>query len=172
MAKTSGIEYANIAAVKCVESAANTLTFKKFDTQTSVMSKIAWLINRIDIFIDVSATQWNANLDSVSMALTRSNLMTSLIDLTEGAILWNAFIQRTDIGTSATSWFLREPFVYDFSTLPGGGLLTPPTPLYAAVAGVSCTAANTMYMRLYYQPIEMQGEEFWQLVESVRIIGS
>lgn len=170
MAKAQMDEFANVAALTVVESAANTLTFKKLDTQTSINEKIGWLINRLEFFLDISATQWNANLDSVSMALTRSNLVTNLIDLTEPAILWNAFIQRTDIGTAATSWLVREPFVYDFSTLPGGGLLTPPTPLYGAVKGVSCTAANTLYLRIYYQTIDLTPEQFWQLVESVRIV--
>lgn len=172
MANKAMVEYANMAAVKVVESAPNTLTFKKLDTQVSITDKVAWLINRIQLVVDINATQWNANLDSFKIALVRSNLLLDITDQTDAAVLWGMFAQRTDIGTAATSWLLIEPFVFDFSTFPGGGILTPPTPLWGAVQGTSCTAAITAQLRIHYQPIQLQDSEFWQLVESVRIISS
>lgn len=170
MAKAQSIDFANMAALSVQESALNTLTFKKLDAQISINEKIAWLINRLEIFVDISAGQLNATGDAISVALTRSNLVTNLLDMTEGSILWNAFMQRQDFGAAATMILLQEPFTWDFSTFPGGGLITPPTPLYGAVKGTGCVAANLVQIRLWYQTLELTPEQYWQLVESVRII--
>jgi hypothetical protein len=172
MAKVSDIDFANLAAVTCTESAANTLTFKKLDTQVSINQKVAWLINRLELFSVIDSSQMGANLDSLSWALTRSNLVTDLLDLTEAAIVFQGIFQLNYFGAAASGWIWEMPRRFDFSTLPGGGILVPASPLYLGIKGNSLTGAATLKMRIYYQVLDLSPEQFWQLVETTRVVGS
>lgn len=166
------LEYANLAAVSCTQTAANTLTWKKMDTQVSLSEKIAWLINRIESHAPVTAAQFNADGDQLQFGLTRSNLITNFLDLAEPTLIFSKQLLRCDFGVAAASRHYVGPWVDDFSTLPGGGILTPATPLYLGVGSAGLVAAYTVSMRIYYTPVTLTTDQFWQLVETGRVVGS
>lgn len=172
MAKQQSDKFANQAVITVTESAINTLTFKKLETGISLFEKMAWLIARMEYYVfDLSGTQFNAAADSLEIALTATDQL-SAIPLTNAAVLDYLKYTRSDIGAAASGYISPQPYVKDFSTLPGGGLLVPPNPLYLAAKGTSLVAVSTVTAKILYTNYELSTEEYWELVESRRIISS
>lgn len=174
--KKSEDTFANIAAIECLESAAATLTYKKLETGIAVFEKVAWLISRVEYMNNgLLAAVMNGNGDAILMALTVSNLLSTLGDgnlQKAQEILHGLSITRADFGTAANAILSEQPFIYDFSGLPGGGILVPPTAIYLAVQGVGTVSATTGWARIFYTTKSLTTEDYWQLVEARRIISS
>jgi len=167
------MEFVNLAHIQVVESAANTLTFKKLETGISIVEKVAWLIHRISYYLTtVNATLFNGTGDSISVGLGSSNSITNVEDMSNPAILDLLTLIRQDLGAAASGVFQVLPWQHDFAELPGGGILIPPNPLYAFIQGGGLTAAMTARLRLWYTPVELKVDEYWQLVEMYRVISS
>lgn len=163
--------FANIAAVSVLESAANTQTVTKFDFPFSIMDKMALIINRIEYWSNILSSL-NSSGDGVYMGLLAAGNVKSLADQNDPLIVDNCAIFRNDFGTAASGFARDVPFIKDFSSLPGGGLLVAPNPLYAAIEGSGEGSASGCWVKLYYTYINLSTEEYWQLVESRRIISS
>lgn len=163
--------YANIAAVNAVEASAGTAAYVKFAFPFSIMDKMALIINRIE-YVFSSLTQLNTGGDYVLMGLTVSNAVSSLLSLSDPLVLDTARIDRYDIGTAASGLFRDSPVIRDFASLPGGGLLVAPNPLYGAIISNGASGVMGGWVRMYYTYMELNTDEYWQLVESRRIISS
>lgn len=164
-------QYANIAAVQVAEASAGTAAYTKFAFPFSIMDKMALIINRVE-YVFSSLTQLNSGGDYVLMALTVSNAITSLLSLNDPLILDTSRIDRYDIGTAASGLFRDSPVIRDFSDLPGGGLLVAPNPLYAGIISAGASGVMGGWVRMYYTYMELNTDEYWQLVESRRVISS
>lgn len=164
-------EFVNQAYIEVIESAPNTLTFKKLETGISIHEKIGWVISRFDYNLSISGTNWGAEGDSVAYGLSTSDAITTL-SLGQSAILDYNSLTRLDIGTPATGILSRLPHVKDFSNLPGKGILVPPNPLFLFVMGTALTSAVTVTTRLFYTVRVLKLEDFWELVELRRMIGT
>lgn len=163
--------YANIAAISVVESSATTQTAAKFAFPFSIMDKMAILVSRIEYWWQFPSRLVGAD-DYVIAALSASATIIDLSNQADPLIIDSARLYRMDAGTAATATYLSMPFVKDFSDLPGGGILMAPSPLYAMVQSYSTSNPLGVWMRLYYTYMEMATDEYWQLVESRRIISS
>lgn len=165
-------QFSNLATISTTESAANTLTFKKLETGISLQDKVAWVISRIEYFTsDMNNTVFNATDDILSFGLSVGNTFSSPT-LTEPTILDLVYVYRRDFGTAATGGFQTMPIVKDFSDLPGGGILLAPVPLYGFIKGSGLTAAATIVARINYTLMPLAVDQYWQLVESRRVIQS
>lgn len=171
MAKAATDTFANLAVITVTESAANTLTFKKLETGISLFEKLAWVIHRVEYFFDVNATQFNATGDALTIALTATDQIAALT-ATNQSCLDICEVLRLDWGTAATESTVLRPWVRDFTDLPGGGIIVPPNPLYLAAKGTSLVAASSTTARLYYTNYQLTPDQYWELVESRRIISS
>jgi hypothetical protein len=172
MPKTQADKFANQAVITAVESAVNTLTFKKLETGVSLFEKVAWLISRLEYYVSTSMMALLvASADGLQAALTATDQMAALT-LTNNAVLDYFELSRHDIGAAATGHLVQNVFTKDFSTLPGGGILVPPNPLYLGSHGVSVAAVVTMVVKIFYTTYELGTEEYWELVEARRIISS
>lgn len=174
MAKTgvSRDQFANFAIVSVTESAANTLTFKKLETGISLTEKVAWIINRIEyVPEELNATIFNATGDIVIFGLSVSNAFTTPT-VGETTILDYNRILRQDLGAAASGFFDAQPKIKDYSMLPGGGIIVPPTPMYLFAMGAGLTAATKITARFYYTLLELQVDQYWELVEARRVLSS
>lgn len=167
--------FANIATLHVVESAANTLTYAKLETGIALFEKVAWLIHRIEFYLStLDVAHFAAEADTCYWALLASNTLTTLIGgniVKEPSVIFGQRAKRTDWGAAATGLFIHDPYVNDFSTLPGGGLIVPPNPLYIAVEGNAAPQPFTVDIRMYYSNYQLAGaDEYWELVESRRVI--
>ncbi len=165
-------KFANYAIVTCTESAANTLTFKKLETGISLSEKVAWVVNRLEyVLTSLNATIFNATADGFYYGLSVSNAFSSPTVL-ENTILDYNMMHRVDIGAAASGFFLPMPIIKDFSTLPGGGIIVPPTPLYLFGMGGGLTAAMNVTVRIHYTMRVLKIDEYWELVEARRVLES
>jgi hypothetical protein len=158
--------------IVCTESAGSTLTFKKLETGISLFEKMAWLISRVDYFLHLGTLDLMVGAaDAVYCALVATDQMTSLA-LTNAAVIDMLYLGTVLRGVAANLTIKECMVSHDLSTLPGGGLLVPPNPLYGAVVGGSLASAATITMKLFYTNYELSVEEYWELVESRRIISA
>lgn len=165
-------QFANQAIISMVESAANTLTFKKLESGISISDKVAWVINRVEYFSsDFQDTNFNGKDDLALFGLSVSNSW-SAATLTETTIIDFNAVYRRDFGTAATGLFQTMPIVKDFSQLPGGGILVPPVPLYGWVSSSGVVNAITVVARLWYTLLTLTVDQYWELVEARRIISA
>ena len=162
--------FANRAYGSVTETAANTLTFNEIQTGVAIFEKIAWVIHAIDYHVPVAA--WNelsGDDDEVIMGLCVSNQITSTA-LNQMAIVHQLRVGSMASGTVGnleTRDLIRRS---EFSSWPGGGLIIPPSPLFAFAQGASLAAAVSVDLLIYYTHMALKADEYWELVESRRLV--
>jgi len=127
------------------------------------------------LYLTDIASVLNGNGDFTLVALCATDQISTLgggATITNPAILYGRKFTRLDLGVAATGIIREDPFIVDFSTLPGGGLIVPPNPLFLGVQGSGEAAAAQVMTRLYYTNYELSPDEYWELVEARRIISS
>lgn len=151
------------------ESAANTLTFAEIQTNVDVFAKIAWVLHRLEWNFQVAVgTMFQGNADRVRMAITSSDNITDL-ELDNPAVIDRADIEMRESTAVGFSFFYR-PFIRDFASLPGGGIIMAPRPLFVGVHGVSLVAAATVEVRGYFTKRDLTADEYLELVDFYRIV--
>lgn len=169
--KAGNDQYANIAAAAAIETAAGTAAYARFAFPYSVTDKVALLISRIEYWFG-NLNQLNSALDYVIGGLTVSNTVSDLTNQADPAIVDSNRLIRIDIGTAATGMLFYQPTVKDFSALPGGGILIAPAPLYAVCQSSNAGGVMNCWVKLFYTYKELAVNEYWELVESRRIIST
>ena len=152
-----------------IESAANTLTFGEIMTNISIMEKWAWILHRLEWSMDLASYDEVSGVgDMLEMALTMSNRISSL-SFADAAVIdkcQQMIVVETAVGIQREQF----PLIRDFTTLPGGGLIIPPRPLYIGVKGTSLANACFVEVRGYYTPIQVSGEAYYDLLDAYRLI--
>lgn len=170
--KKSAVDnYANIAAVTAIPSAADAFKSVKFAFPFSIMDKMGLLLSRIEYFIDAFGYLNSAN-DYVYAGLSTASSLTSISDPADPMIVDSIRLIRVDYGTAASGDLVQTPIIRDFSTLPGGGLLVAPNPLYFWTQTNGASGVISCQCRLWYTYMELSTDDYWQLVESRRVISS
>ena len=163
--------YANIAAIFIAETVAGTPAYAKFAFPFSIMDKMALLISRVEYWYG-SIGQLNTSGDTLYAGLSTSSSVVDLTNQSDPVIVDSTRLLRVDLGAAASGTIVQQPYVKDFSNLPGGGILVAPAPLYAFVNAVGAGGVVSCWVRLYYTYMELSTDDYWQLVESRRIISS
>jgi hypothetical protein len=170
-AKPSQDQYANKAYGSCTETAANTLTYTELPTNVDIMAKVAWVVSRIEWYFTASVTALLVGAgDRLKVALTASKAMATLSH-SDAAVIDFAEFEFVLRGAAANFSLFAKPFLRDFSSLPGGGLIIAPRPLYIAVEGESLASAATASCRIYFKSIELDSASYIDLIDFYRIIG-
>lgn len=167
MAAAGGIvdQYANLAIVSVTESAANTLTYKKLETGTSLFDKVGMVIHKVEWYLGTSMLQIAAAADQIQAGITNSNTLTDISPTQDGVLIRRQW-RRIDFGTAASGQLYSEPFVDEFDRLPGGGIILMPNPLYIGVVGSSLGAAVTLTVRLSFTFISLKDSDFFELMQA------
>ncbi len=164
-------KFANVAAIQPYETAAGTLAVAKFAFPFSIQDKMALVINRIEYWPLVLA-----NLNSVSDYVTFGLIAApSIVDFTnqqDPVLIDSSRVARYDYGAAASGELFTMPIIKDLSTLPSGGLLVAPSPLYGAVQSNGAAGVMGCWIKFFYSYMELATDEYWELVESRRIIGA
>lgn len=169
--KSGGDQYANIAAVFCTEAVAGTAKYERFAFPYSVTDKVALLISRIEYWWG-QLSNLDGTMDYCIAGLTVSDKVVDLTNQADPTVVDNNRIIRVDMGTAASGLLYYQPAVKDFSQLPGGGVLIAPAPLYGVVQSSGAAGAMNCWIKMFYTYKELAVNEYWELVESRRIISS
>jgi hypothetical protein len=167
--------FANQATIVCVESAPTVLTFKKLEVGYSVFEKVAWIIHRIEYYLSAATALLDASGEAVMMALCAANTPASIATLasyTDPAIIDFFYRARSDFGVAASGWIEEIPFTKDFSSLPGGGIIVPPYPLYGAIQSVGAAGSLTGVIKLWFTEQKLDEASYWALVNARRLLSA
>lgn len=174
VAKREKDRYANLAIVSIPVGAAG-LLFAKLETGISFNDKVAYLINRVEYTLRGALHSMMAGIAAdISVGLCYSNTLPDANP--SNALIIDAFNYRKDahtLGAPASGWsgqMVPSPFVRDFSMMPGGGLLTPPNPLYLFKYSNFLAIEPEVVARIYYTVVELTTEDYWELVEARRVL--
>lgn len=164
-------KFTNLAAVSVVEAVAGTQVSVKFNFPFSVMDKTGLIINRIEYWPS-GLHQLNSGTDYIWLGLLAASAIVNPLDQSDPVLIDSMRIIRNDLGAAATGELISMPFIKDFSQLPGGGILVAPAPLYAATVGSGGAGVVGGFVKLFYTYLSLTTDEYWELVESRRIITS
>jgi len=167
--------YANRAAVSVTMDDANTLTFAQLETSISMFEKLAWIIHRIEFHIAYETILlMTASGDLIRVALCGNNQVTSLYP-NQNSIYSMGELLRQDSGTAANFQlhdlnFKNGVGEKDFSSLPGGGLIVPPQPMYLGMNSIGLASAGICRALIFFSFKALNADEYWELVEATRLV--
>lgn len=164
-------KYANILTQQVVMSGANTLTFQEVNIGLSLFDKAGILISRIE-YEPTTATiaEMTNATDNIQLAITASNSINSL-GITQASVIHRKILYRHDMGTAGTGALVDYPFVVDFASLPGGGILITPKPWYVGMTTGGLASAGTANVRFYFQVMKLTAESYFELLETRQYFG-
>ncbi|GAH41088.1 unnamed protein product [marine sediment metagenome] len=164
-------KYANQGYVRLVP-ALNALSFEELATFVSVFEKKAFLINRIEYFIDAGAIrELDEETDAVTYGLSTSDVF---VDAALGVPQIFDFNQIIAVlqGAGVSSHLVTMPFIKDLSTMPSGGVLVPCRPIFLWMQSSGLAAAGNIAARIFFTVVDLKAEEYWELVEATRLVGA
>lgn len=154
--------YANKAYGTVTCSAPNTLTFSAIQLAVGLFQGIAMLLHRVQWMPDTtSIREMVAATDSLYLALTSSNRLTSITTVSEPAII----DQKRYVGIGAAVANVELPWVSDFTNLPGGGKLIAANPLYVGIFTGGAVAASTASVILDFTFVELSDRDYLELIQ-------
>lgn len=164
----SSDNFANVIYDAVTESGANTLTFEEINVGLNIFDKVGMVIHLIEYSNHINLLQ--ADDDSITFGLTQSNGWTT-VDPSESSIITYEDFSIAGFGTAANALQRQTPYVRDFSTLPGGGILVTPKPLYLFAKGTNLGSAATVKVRIYFTIMKLKPEEYFELLEARQYFG-
>lgn len=156
--------FAQYAFLALTESAANTLTSLKLETGLTVADKRAWLISRIEYTLPLGLLVGSADGIEFGIAAVQASVMDLPLSTDQGVLDYNN-VGVGVWGAAANAQVYDTRHIRDWSQLPGGGLLTSGHSIYAWVKGTSLASACSVYVKIWYQTLELANDEFWDLVQ-------
>ena len=170
MAKASGKVqdvYGNRAFSSVVMSAANTLTFEQIQFGVGLFQGVALILNRVEWFPDKAfLRELEAGTDDIQMALTNRDDLGSLAPTNQSVLVLKEIIPEM-VGAVVSLWNYINPFISDFSGIPGGGLILPANPLYIAADSLGAAAAGTVRAVLYFTFKQLADSEYVELIQTI-----
>lgn len=164
-------QYCNLFQFTATESAANTLTFGEINLGLTIFQKVGIVINRVlvewssDLISDL-----NQDADQLQVAITQSDQISDL-SITQNAVVWKDKIHLSLQDATSFNTLVDLMHVTDFSTLPGGGELIAPRPLYWGIRGTGLSAVRATTVRMWFTIVELKTEEYFEILESRRFFG-
>lgn len=162
--------FANIASIETVETAANTLSFNSLSTNMGFLGRrdqaLAMVIDELQWRPNmVALTQLLTTADRIRMALTVSNAVTDITDLTDRRILATHSWGLGFVGAATAAFIIQAPVNKQFFP----PLITAERTLFLAVEGVSLTSAMTGQLRILFRVETLTSGELVELAEVFRL---
>lgn len=162
--KTRRDLYSNIALPSVTLSAANTLTFSQLQMGIGLFAGQALLLHRVLWFPNVATVrEIVAATDSLYMALTVSNRLAGIADVTDPSVI----ALQAVVGVGANVESVKTPLVSDFTQLPGGGKLIPANPLFLAGYSLGFAAAAVIRAQLDFSFVQLGDADYLELLQSM-----
>lgn len=156
-------QYANIGYGVVTMSAANALTFSQIQFAVGLFQGIAILLHRV-LWRPTSTSirELVAASDALYLALTTSNRLANIVDLSEPAIVAALSL----IGKGVATENQELPLISDFTMLPGGGKLIPANPIYVAAFTEGAAAASSIRCQMEFTFVELSAADYLELIQS------
>lgn len=161
--KTKKDLYANTAYGSLVQTAINTLVFSQIQFAVGMFQGVAILLHRI-LWWPPAGTMREimAATDDISFALTTSNRLSGIIDVSEPAVLCARRLVGIGIPVAVTDL----PLISDFTMLPQGGKLIPANPIYLAMVTAGFAGVATIRCTLEFTFLELSATDYLELIQA------
>ena len=162
--------FANIASIEVTESAANTLTFSPLATNMGFLGRrdqaLAMIIDELQWYPSAPGlADLVDTADRLGMALTVSNSVTDILDLTDRRILSFIEFNAIMVGAVTSLSIFVQPVRQQFFP----PLITAERTLYLGVQGVSLAAAVVARLRILFRVETLDSAELVELAEVFRL---
>jgi hypothetical protein len=156
-------QYSNRALMYVQMTAANTITFEQVNFAVGTFQGIGLILNRIEMHPNVAAyRELVANTDSMSLAMTTRDDLANLEPANQAVIA-----SETLVGMGAAVEIQQVPLVFDYTQLPGGGLILPANPLYVGLNTAGFAAAATARFVIFYQFRQLTDKEYLEIIQTL-----
>jgi len=163
-------KYVNVATLRIDQTVINTLTFEELTMGIAIFEKKAILIQRIEYdFFAGGVQELVGAADRLSAGIAISDQIDALT-LADSLVIDKVAWFINTYGVAANAELITQPIIRDFSYLKGGGLLLPSRPIYGVVNSGGFVAVTGVYIKFYFTIVDLKPEDYWELVESRRII--
>lgn len=161
-------QFCSILHEEVTMSATDTITFQEINIGLNLFDKVGLILHKIAYApVHGSLNQLVAAADELNMALCTDDQLTGLaFDQVE--VIDNFMLQPKDIGTVAELLVYEKPFFHDFSTMPGGGIIVAPKPLYLGMNTTGFTSAGQGKIRLYFTIRKLADADYLELLQTRR----
>lgn len=164
MAKSITDKYANVAYGTVTMSAANTLTFSQIQMGVGLFEGKALLVHRVNFRPYAAACrEMVAATDAMYLALTTSNRLSTIFDVSDPAIVCQFHI--VGVGVAVEKWTL--PLTMDYTSLPAGGKLLPANPIFLGMNSAGFAAAGVCRVELEFSFVELTAAEYLEVIQSM-----
>jgi hypothetical protein len=75
-------------------------------------------------------------------------------------------LSDADFGTPANAVLMTSPIIDDFSTLPGGGILVLPNPLFVYIQSASIASVASVAMRAWFTSVNLSDDDYFLLAQA------
>jgi len=162
--------FANFASIEVVQTSANSLTFASLATNMGFLGRrdqaLAMVIDEIQYSPGrTGAALMTAANDHITLALTTSDQITDLEDLTDNRLLDFHEIFMQVIGTPTAIAFIEFPFRKQFFP----PIITAERTLFVAIRTAGLASAVTSRIRILFRVETLTGAELVELSEVFRL---
>jgi hypothetical protein len=163
------LDFADVAYLSVIESAANTLTFGALSLARALRSRQAFIVHKVEYLIPAATLALVvAAADALQFGLSLSNSITDIgYDKVE---VFDRVYLPYDGTLPAGGLCPPQPIVHKFTDMPGGGHIVPVKTMYLYAKGSSLAAATTASCRMWYTVRDLKDSEYLQLVEAYEIL--
>jgi len=170
-ASIPGDKFDQILGFGVTMSAANTLTFGRIAVGVTIFDYAAFIISRVEFLISqASMNELVAGADILTVAITGSSSVSDIFDVTNPSVYTQKVIYGGAQGAAAN--FRRDfaPFVNDYSSMEGGGLIVPAQDIFIGAQTAGFAAAATVTARVYYRVMKLQAADYLELAQRLRVL--
>ncbi|MBA7549404.1 hypothetical protein ES705_41885 [subsurface metagenome] len=165
-------EFSNLILTEVTMPTLNVIEYEEIEIGLNLFDKVALVISRIEyIPASLAWQELDAGNKALWFGLIQSNAP-ALVSANERSVVDYKRLTVVEMGVVADGQVMVEPLVTDFSTLPGGGIIIAPKPLYI----FACTSAyavnfGAVVARIYFTIRTMADADYLELLESRRFFG-
>lgn len=164
-------KFVNVLSQTITQSAVNTITFQEINVGLNIFDKVGMIIHQVRVAVaTASMNEMLVNGDVFRFSIVTSNLLTS-ITLEQPAVVDSFNLNVIPHGTPASAEIQKNPFIIDYTSLPGGGLLVTPRPLYLALDTSGFSAVASASVRFFFTVVDLKPEEYFELLEARQFFG-
>ncbi len=152
--------FANIFTATVTETAAQALTFTEMNLGITLRDRIALVIDELYFYPTIaSLLLMTTSGDLIQMAITISDSVTNIGDLTDRRIIYDELIGRLDFGTAASGTLLRTPIKASFAP----PIIVLPTRLFFGIDSVGTATPVSATLRMHYRTVSVTSDR--QIIE-------
>lgn len=152
--------FANIFTAEVVMSAANILTFVELNFGISLRDRMAIVIDELRFWPTAAmVAEMTAGADQILMALTSSDQVTDITDLSDRRIFHFEHLIRVDLGVAATAVILELPIKDSFEP----PMIILPTRVFLGLHSAGLANPGTLRFRMHYRTVKITQDD--QIIE-------